>query len=269
MKVKSLKIYKNPDYPTKEEVFARPDILMLVPNRWKKNACAGAALTVLLAIVLSGCGQKTSVNEGFKTSAAEKSKAPKEKLAQAVPIFEHGKGRGSFGCDSVAPPSFISEEEAFQVVQEEAKSYGINFEKPGPELKNINLPSINLYYEPENPNKGSVNSTHKGSLSLDGYNKDNKLAFEFISAEDYRSWQGKSNMVSTVETYDFLEAAKLLSQGLNKNTEGSIIGLFYNPMITPESKLRLDETAVKKLAEEELRKQVKDFFEWLKAQEII
>lgn len=88
----------------------------------------------------------------------------KEKNTLVAPIFEHGSGRGSFGCDSVAPPSFISEEEAFQVVEEEAKNYGISFEKPGKELKNIKLPDTNLYPNPENPNEKAIKSTHKGTL---------------------------------------------------------------------------------------------------------
>lgn len=76
-------------------------------------------------------------------------------------------------------------------------------------------------------------------------------------------------MISTVETYDFLSAAKVLRDGINGNQGDSSVGVFYNPMISPQSGVMLKVVETKLAAKDELKKQVKDFFEWLKAQGII
>ncbi|MFL0270013.1 hypothetical protein [Candidatus Clostridium radicumherbarum] len=260
MKITPVNKYKNPNYPTRRAVLENPEILRLLPNRWKNNIYAATALSTLLMITLSACDN---------TEKAVNKNGTLEKKALVAPIFEHGSGRGSFGCDSVAPPSFISEEEAFQVIQEEAKNYGISFDKSGLQLKNINLPYTNLYPEPKNTNGKAIVSTHMGSLKLDGFDEAKKIGFEFVSQIDYREWQKNQGMFSTVETYDFLSAAKVLRDGINENHGDTSVGVFYNPMISPQYGVILKDVEAKLKAEEELKQQVKDFFEWLKAQGII
>ena len=84
---------------------------------------------------------------------------------------------------------------------------------------------------------------------------------------------------SSVDDFDFLSTARLLRDGfLDKNSDASI-GVFYNPMESvPRDELGKDldnidwealEKRVKQSAEDNLRKQVKDFLEWLKAQGIM
>lgn len=259
MKITPVKKYKSPNYPIRRIILENPDVLKLLPNRWKNNIYTATALSTLLMITLSSCEN---------TEKAVIKKGTLEKKALVSPIFEHGSGRGSFGCDSVAPPSFISEEEAFQVIQEEAKNYGINFDKSSLDLKDVKLPYTNLYPEPENTN-GTTISSHIGSLKLDGFDKIKKIGFEFVSQTDYREWQKKQGMFSTVETYDFLPASKVLRDGINENHGDTSIGVFYNPMISPQYGVILKDVEAKLKAEEELKQQVRDFFEWLKAQGII
>lgn len=60
MNITPVKKYKNPNYPTKEALLNNPELLKLVPNRWKNNIYVGAALSTLLMITLSACDNKKS-----------------------------------------------------------------------------------------------------------------------------------------------------------------------------------------------------------------
>ena len=51
----------------------------------------------------------------------------KQASVLVAPIFEHGKGRGATGCIVIAPPVFLSEEDARQAIEEELKRIKINF----------------------------------------------------------------------------------------------------------------------------------------------
>ncbi|MDP4091420.1 MAG: metalloprotease, partial [Bacillota bacterium] len=130
MEIKPVKKYKVPGYPDRDTVLNSPGILKTVPERWKGNAYVCAALSTLMLASLTSCTQKAqrtgTDGQGNK--------------ALVAPIFEHGQGRGSFGCSSVAPPSFLSEEEAFQVIQEEARQYGVSFHRDGLEIKGVGIP---------------------------------------------------------------------------------------------------------------------------------
>jgi hypothetical protein len=270
MDIVPVRKYKEPKYPDRKMAIDNPEILKLIPERWKNKAYVSAALTTLLMLTLTACESKG-------TSAG----SPSGK-AEIAPIFEHGSGRGSFGCVSVAPPSFLSEEEAFQVIQEEARVYGITFKRDELELTNVKLPETKYYLKPENGDKdyksngGTINSKRSGNLQLDGHDAEKKVAFEFISTVDYESWKVKEGVHSSVEDYDFLSTAKLLKDGLNKKNGDTAIGIFYNPMTTmpweeikDEKDFNVLEEKIKGLAKKELKKQIKDFLEWLIAQGII
>lgn len=263
MNIVPLKQYREPKYPTKERVMGNPDILKTLPQRWKGNFYVGAAFSTLILFSLTACAKngsgRTSGNEGEGTNTA---------------IFQHGDGRGSFGCVSVAPPSFLSEEEAFEVIQEEMKSYNIKLEKNGLTLKGVKVPETKYYlYD------STINSTKKRDIELDGYDKEKKIAFEFVSREDYSDWQVDQGIRSSVDDYDFLSTAKLLQKGLEKENTETKIGVFYDPMSRLSEEDRKEivgsedwsalEKRAKDVAREDLKKQVKDFIEWLKAQGII
>lgn len=270
MEIVPVKKYNEPNYPDREKVLANPEILKYIPERWRNNTYVLAALSTLLMLTLTGCESKGTSSE------------PSSSKAAVAPIFEHGSGRGSFGCSSVAPPSFLSEEEAFQVIQEEAKVYGINFKRDGLDLTNVNLPETKYYLKPEKEDKdyksdgGVINSKQTGDLRLDGYDAEKKVAYEFISTIDYESWKVKEGIQSSVSDYDFISTANLLKEGLSKKNGDNTIGIFYNPMtmmsweeIKAEKDFKIAEEKTKERAREELRKQVRDFLEWLTAQGII
>jgi hypothetical protein len=290
MEIKAVKKYKAPSYPSKEEILHNPQLLKAMPERWKGSLTAGIALSSLMVITLTACGDKFSYGKpGTTVSGTNSPSAPVDSQSVVpetggqdttlipfiTPVFIHGDGRGSFGCVSVAPPAFLSEEEAFQVVREEAEKQGLKLEKGGPVLDHIQIPVTDLYEfgseKPENP------PTTTGSLELDGFDPARKIGFEFISTEDIKSWHKDHGMMSSVESFDFQGAALTLQSGLKGSNPDTSIGVFYDPAPMLSEKDMFDEkmtheekeTKVREMAEEGLRLQVRDFLDWLKAQGVI
>jgi len=259
MELKPVKKYTPPKYPDKKIILSNPDMLKLIPNRWSKTISTQIAFSSLLIMMLTACEPNIDNSNGNNTTG------------YVAPIFEHGDGRGSFGCESVAPPAFLSEEEAYQVICEEAKKRGINLEKNNEVLKDIQIPVTYTYVKkyvpnPENPDEYipvyPSKRKKKGDLELDGYDQNKKIGFEFVSVDDFIAWQGKSSNWSTVVDYNVLHAAKTLREGIAKKENDKYIGIFYDPMASVGS-------TQDGRSEELLRQQVADFIEWLKAMNVI
>ncbi len=281
MDLKPVKNYKSPKYPDKKIILTNPDMLKLVPNRWSKSISTKIAFSSLLIMTLTACGQKydnsyksggqENTSVGASVYGSDHPNDPSNQTGCVAPIFEHGDGRGSFGCDSVAPPAFLSEEEAYQIICDEAKKRGINLEKTNELLKDIQIPVTYTFPEkfipnPDNPDELIAEYPSKtkkaGDLELDGYDKNKKIAFEFVSVDDFKGWQGESRIVSSVEGYQVLDAAKTLREGISEKENNKYIGVFYDPISNVDfSKAE----SSKKL----LRQQVADFIEWLKAINVI
>ena len=97
-----------PRYPTWDLVREDPALLAReVPARWQRRSAVVAALTAAALGTASAARQGASANR------------------PAAVVFEHGEGKGSYGCVSVAPPAFLSEEEARQVVVSELSAAGV------------------------------------------------------------------------------------------------------------------------------------------------
>jgi hypothetical protein len=223
LKVIPMKVYYEPKYPTKSAVILDPVVLRSLPRRWSAKPAVCAALLLTLTTGLCSCG---SGDEGSGTGNGNS--IVSEPLGQpegtgdnpspglAVPFFEHGNGRGSYGCESVAPPVFLSEDEAAQVIREEAVKAGVTFSG----VKSIEgeFPATNLYGD-----KSMKDATWDGTLVLDGYDKTLGIGFEFISQKDVEDWKKTGNMMSTVSTYDMKDTAQRLS-GCVKD-----VAVFYDP----------------------------------------
>jgi hypothetical protein len=269
MQVKPIVKYKPPVYPAREEIIKDPKLLKTLPERWKGNAYAAAAMSLLLIMTLTSCGSQ-NIDAGSTESPSK---------GQAAPIFVHGDGRGSFGCESVAPPAFLSEEEAFTVIAEEAKREGIIFTSDGPTLKNVIIPKTDTFYEQEDTKE--VEGV-KGDLVLDGADNSKNIAFEFVSHDDIESWLDKnSGRMSTVETFRFFDTAETLSGGMQDKTGSFSVATFYDPSFDFGSQNTQDiiknnkddykglQEKLKDQVKNDLREQVRDFLSWLKGQGII
>ncbi|HOB21158.1 MAG TPA: hypothetical protein PKO35_10710 [Candidatus Atribacteria bacterium] len=264
MEVKPVRSYKKPGYPDKLTVMSGPELLKSVPERWKANARALFAMSALFAITAAGCGPVPDMTSG---DGDEKNPGRKSDPALVAPIFEHGGGRGGFGCVSISPPVFLSEEEAMDVIRAEAEEAGISLDRGGLTLKGVRIPKTRYYR--------STSSTKKGELELDGYDADKEIAVEFVSLKDYNDWWTKENEMATAGTYGFIDAARLLRDGLEGRTKDTAVGVFYDPAPFDtnlwEQGLSFEEiqAELKKQSIESLRQQVRDFIEWLKGEGII
>ncbi len=120
MKSKPVRKYASPKYPTRPEVAAQPDLLRRhLPPAWRK----WPELTGAVGLFLLADPARLSAAEGSTkdSQASAQSKA----VAIVAPVFQHGEGRGATGCIVMAPPVFLSEEEALQVIRKEMAANGV------------------------------------------------------------------------------------------------------------------------------------------------
>lgn len=288
MDLKPVKNYKSPKYPDKKIILTNPDMLKLVPNRWSKSISTQIAFSSLLIMTLTACGQKydnssksfvpESTPAGASVYSSEHPDNSNNPTECVAPIFEHGDGTGSFGCDSVAPPAFLSEEEAYQIIRDEAMKRGIYLERTNELLKDIQIPvtymfPLNHIPNPDNPDEFipvyPSKTKNAGNLALDGYQESKKIGFEFVSVDDFKGWQEKSDTWASVEEYKVLDAAKTLREGIAEKTNNKYIGVFYDPIADVDFSTADSYDKMKKSSEELLRQQIADFIEWLKAMNVI
>lgn len=285
--------YKEANYPTKEQVSLHPELLRIVPRRWANNPVVLTALGLVLSAGLTACGtasqsvppdnlspaasdetaassvptshQSPSSMASAEESAVDSAEAsPNSPDTLDIPIFAHGTGRGSYGCESVAPPVFLSEEEAMQVIQEECAAQGIDIS--GEKTISGTFPATSTL--PEAISGSDSDKTYTGDLKLDGYSEDLGIGVEFVSTDDIKDWRSNPRSISTVDEYDL----KGTAQRLVDCTEG--VAVFYDPTaddyreFTGSNEESYVESSKEKSLEE-LREQVRDFLQWLKGQGVI
>lgn len=284
---------KMPKYPTREQALAHPSMLCATPHRWIRHPALCAALLFTVSSGLAGCSspgagsyssstnspQPVSTETVTEPSSAEavesavESGAPsiveapvsdQDLLDTNIPVFTHGSGRGSYGCVSVAPAVFLSEEEALQVIQEEAAAQGVTFTESKTVSGTFPATSLDPTGQPET-------ATYDGALELDGYNSQLKIGFEFVSQLDVAEWETPNPMEASVSTYNMLDTA----QRLGESAPG--VAVFYDPTSDDWEEFGdvydYDESAYvaaqKEKSLEDLRAQVRDFLQWLSAQGVI
>lgn len=282
--------YKSPSYPTKEQIQLHPELLRTVPRRWARNPVVLTALSLVLSAGLTACGtasdsilpdsnsapaasdasgasnSPSSGNSTISVASTEDSfqDSANDPTTLDIPIFAHGTGRGSYGCESVAPPVFLSEEEAMQVIEEECAAQGIDLS--GQKTISGTFPATSTL--PEAVSGGASDQTYTGDLSLDGYSDDLGIGVEFVSTDDILDWKADTGMAATVEEFDLKGTAQRLADCTDN------VAVFYDP--TADDDLDFtgsnEESYVESSREqslEELRAQVRDFLQWLKAQGVI
>jgi hypothetical protein len=257
MQIKPVRRMAPPSYPTRDYLHDHPELLELVPERWRQNGLVLAVLGGVVSLIMASQSQ-----------AADRQPANSD-ASRVAPIFVHGDGRGAFGCDAVTAPVFLTEDEARQVIQNEAKKAGLKFAPDALTLSPATIPVMPKAYfcgsrDPREP------ATRKGDLTLDGYDQKHGVAYEFVSQGDYSSWESQdSTCISTVYSYDLKGAAEALRKGLMADQHPVRIGIFYEPGEYPSTGQRPGSDATRRRDEEQLRRQVRDFIQWLKAQGVI
>ncbi len=288
----ALSEYKIPNYPRKEEVQAQPSLLRKsVYKRWQKLFDLGVSGMLAAGLSLSGCSEEAATTNPTlgrqititqnPDSSQTRTVTPKKLAALVAPVFEHGEGRGSFGCVSVTPPAFLSEDEALVVIKEELGKYGINFDK-----EKVLLDNIKIAYGKEPARKNdNLKKDKLQPLEIDRMDSDKNIYIEYVSIADYFLLGGDRSDFS-IQTFDFKQVAKETRKKLNRNIKHGVYCVFYDPFFSPDYKDIIDnmrnngrdasrdmmEVVHKKGIESskaQLRQQVQDFADWLKEKKVI
>jgi len=284
MDLKPVKDTQTPQYPRKEEVTPER-IKVCIPLRWAKSPAAKVALGALAAMTLTGCVpiRTAGVPIAPETTTEETATETVDNIAmgepmvctiRVAPLFVHGDGLGAFGCVMVAPPAFLSEDEALAVINNVAKEYGLSFTaQDAPELENVLQPVTNIYGSDD-----TADPHERGLLALDFADETHGVAIEFVSVEDVREWHEATGFEVSAGTYATQDAAAQLSEGLEDAMDtsfaGLTVGVLYDPCETgaeaaSQEDWEASEEDARARSVEQLAAQVRDFCEWLQAQGII
>lgn len=243
MEIQPVKRGRLPSFPTSPEIQDRPSLLYAVPSRWRTNPTVLMALTSLPALA-AAARSETPISVASKTDTL------------VAPLFVHGSGMGSFGCRVVNPPAFLSETEAMQVIIDEAKKAGLNFKADQGPIGNAWISKNDPYWPFD-----------IRPLVSDGRDKASNISFLFVSAKDCRNLTD-----GTVRMYDSQALARSINLNLQQEKGIGSVALFYEPFISLEDKdddWNMHGRKTKDQDKEELRRQVRDFVQWLKAQKVI
>jgi hypothetical protein len=163
------------------------------------------------------------------------------------------------------------------VINEVAKEYGLEFSDQGKaEFSTVLRPVTHFATPDANAPGGTAPPDVFITLKTDFSDSRHGVAIEFISVEDVKSWCKDSSGI--MDEYDTKDAAAQLSEALEnaRPKEVYTAGVFYDPCESyePEDlsvKVDWDEVDAKsrEMSGEQLKKQARDFFEWLKAQGVI
>lgn len=286
MQLERVRSYPIPRYPTAVQFHEAENVARYMPRRWRGKRLVGQVLLFTAMSGLCSCTVPRSepageVRQAETDTGSEQTpwylelfgggKQTEAEVPQAktlsVPLFVHGNGRGSFGCDSVLPPVYLSEDEAAQVIRETAAEYGVDFSGKGT-VNSKKLPYTNVYGD-------EMEKTYKGELALDGYDGALGIGFEYVSQRDVSDWHLDTGMMSTVEVFDMKGTAERLTEAVNGTAVFYDPGMDYSEMPDWNSEDDWDRAVEeycsrqKERMMEDLRAQVVDFLEWLKGQGVI
>ena len=248
MKIKPVDSVPVPGYPDKYAKETRRVLTMARPRRWSGAPLAVGILAATVALGLSGCAEKPDIAGGTGQSqipfsapvVSDGSLGNPEGIALGgpfsipfdsfIPLFEYGEGTGSIGCDSVASPVFMSEEEAFAILSAAFSEAGLEIDWSSSTLEGATIPVTNLFPMRVSP---SVTTTKQGDFNSDGLLETSSgmtisLPIEFVSSKDFDAWHKDTNMWASVSDYNLLEAARALAE----NNTGLIV--FYDPAAQPD-----------------------------------
>ena len=302
MEIKPVRSMQPPEYPQKEDV--TPEKLEASPpQRWANNTATKIALGTLALMSLGGCARTAGVPLPPEMATEETAalttatpvvtcepyagvpapaKTPVVEVTLAgdvvpptisvAPLFIHGDGQGAFGCVMVAPPAFLSEDEALSVINGVAKDYGLTFSSGGnARFTNVLQPVTDLYGS-DMPPPPDAYMTLTPDFSDTAYG----ICIEYVSTNDVSEWNHGEETISA-GSYDVIDAAAQLSEALENATpeadQRDVVGVLYDPCarVEPEEEDVPSQASEQSraLAEEQLKAQTKDFFEWLKSQGVI
>jgi hypothetical protein len=275
MKTKPLLNYKTPNYPQIEVVFTEPDILIKnMPESWQANKLIVSAM---LSFSLAACkGQSSDIGNTVKTeqvSIMNKSDVTvngKIDTSKIAPIFVHGEGVGASGCVMIAPPVYLSEADAMNIIFEELNKEGLTFkDKYNGDSLSVEQKKVVFSKDTSITNYRDRISykTVKKNLYPDAFNKKLNLIIQFVSFSDYEKYADEEPEWSSVSTYEIKKAAEKIRKAYLVEAKHGVV-VFYDPVGWADNKNSDNWNEMQKsgreIAIKMLKLQVSDFIEWLK-----
>jgi hypothetical protein len=210
-----------------------------------------------------------------------------------APIFKHGEGRGATGCVVIAPPVFLSEEEAMQIIREELAKHGVKLGE-STTLDDVKIAAriVRSVIEEEHGKRVHkerfeyAEDVAPEPLKLNGIDAARKVAVRFISKKDYfrlggpnssySQNSGRVRVFSTVQSYDFHETAEYAAAELQHQGKADLrVAILYDPAVSRRFEKRENKSyeerraRARSEAQELLRQQSRDFAAWLKQQKVL
>ncbi len=164
MKIQPLHRYARPGFPTQYVANTHPELLRLVPKRWRGNPTVLTALGAV-CVMLAGCGSKTV---GGSSS-------------RVAPLFNHGKGlmnEGGVGTSTQA----LKESDARRIIADEAKKAGLAFVERRVVIGRLPLPGLS-----EVRGDQSLDTPRVRTVYTDGVDFSHHVAYEYVSWDDVNS----------------------------------------------------------------------------------
>ena len=302
MKIQAVQAYRGASgYPTLAEIQRMPELLARVPARWEQSS-GFAALLGLLALATAPRAEAAD-NEAAPAAAAldpdvavaprDNASAVQKTAAMVAPMLEEAldqDGRGSFGCISVCPATFMPEDEALELIRTELEAAGLRLQE-GVELDNVMAPvqkseNAKPPSGPRDWEKG--NELGPRPVRFDWADPERAVYVDYLAQRDYRTWQGRS--VSLDNSFDFPALARKVAEayGQHPATNKTIFGVFFEPLADPgvanpslaglsseqarraswESE-RLEAAIKGEKSRDKLRRQVRHFVEFLKQEGVV
>jgi hypothetical protein len=244
--------YRLPRYPTKLQVNQRPALLAKhLPAAWAaRKELAGAAALLMTAAMAAGSSCKPGrVNMQGKDLAG-----------MVAPVYRHGGGSAAMGCVVVTSPVFLSEDEAREVIIQELARSGIHVDRQDVSMDSMEIDvchetcvsgdkslliwpytrcdSIRMDDDGEDTKWTYSGHLSREPLKVDGIDSAKKVAFEYVSGDDYillrmlepEAYCGEPEGVSRVYGYSLYNVAQGLSEHLRGTDQDYYVGIFYDPI---------------------------------------
>ena len=309
MKIKPLKTYKPPAYPTYPESKQDARLLERLPRRWRKNNSIASLIGTgfVMQALCVGCDNDAAPATANREIVAPQNPDPERKdvirTARAIsatrvaPILEDAlanDGRGGFGCMSISAPVFLSEDEALDLIRTELEKAGLKMQN-SVSIDGLPIPSKTQKKREDRRKENlrekldelNIKQLEKGSYAFDLGTADKSMVVAFLNRTDFEQWKADTDVWSSFESFDFAWLATQVRDAFAQRDEGDpvIIGLFFEPSTYPlrdrdsdfhglndEQRLARYQTETKdtkERAREKLRVQVLHFVEYLKKEGVV
>jgi len=215
--------YRSPSYPTQGILAEHPELLRLVPERWRRNRLVVAGFGLACSLLLAGC-----------PPPRERQAEGKEAHALVAPVLIHGEGFGAVGGTGALLGDFRTEEEARSLIIAEARAAGVELgPDTGPPV-HITVAAKPPYEEMGHGPDATTAASVRADIAFapDLATSDGRVRVEFISTPDTEAWPRSDSVIGTVTFYPYRLVAESASQGLRSANVEGVYGVFYDPCTT-------------------------------------